>query len=161
MAWKRSSPALVEAFGAALPADPRVERRQMFGYPCAFVNGQMFTGLHEERLVVRLDERGRSELLGIPGAEPFEPLPGRRMHEYVVVPPRLVAHGLALREWIERAFAFGLSLPPKGKRSPRPASAPAKPPPAAPAAAKPKKTSAPKKTAKPKKTVKPKKTARR
>ncbi len=45
--WKKSSPALIAYFDKALPDDPRVERRQMFGYPCAFVNGQLFTGLHQ------------------------------------------------------------------------------------------------------------------
>jgi TfoX/Sxy family transcriptional regulator of competence genes len=116
MPWKKSPPALIEAFDAALPRDPRAERRSMFGYPCAFVHGQMFTGLHEDRMIVRLDDRGRTELLAIPGAEPFEPLPGRLMKEYVVVPPRIVESGLALREWVERAFAYALSLPPKEKK---------------------------------------------
>jgi TfoX/Sxy family transcriptional regulator of competence genes len=122
MPWKKSPPALIEAFDAALPRDPRAERRSMFGYPCAFVHGQMFTGLHEDRMIVRLDDRGRTELLAIPGAEPFEPLPGRLMKEYVVVPPRIVESGLALREWVERAFAYALTLPPKEKKL-RPAKA--------------------------------------
>ena len=65
MQWRKSPPALIEAFDAALPQDPRAERRTMFGYPCAFVGGQMLAGLHQERLVVRLDERGRTELLAI------------------------------------------------------------------------------------------------
>ena len=143
MQWKKSPPALSEAFDASLPRDPRAERRSMFGYPCAFVHGQMFTGLHEARMVVRLDERGRTELLAIPGAEPFEPLPGRLMREYVVVPPRIIENGLALREWVERAFAYALSLPPKEKKM-RPAKT-AKPAPAG-KAARPAKTAAKKKS---------------
>jgi len=137
MEWKKSSPELCEAFAAALPEDPQVERRSMFGYPCAFVNGQMFTGLHQEHLIVRLDDRGRGELLAVPGAEPFQPMPGRFMREYVVVPPQIIALPVRLREWIERAFAFALTLPAKG-RSPlrKPARAPA-----------PAKKAAPKKTA--------------
>ena len=87
MAWKKSSTALVEAFHPALPGDGRVERRQMFGYPCAFVNRNMFTGLHEENLVVRLDADARAELLRVKGARAFEPMPGRVMREYVAVPP--------------------------------------------------------------------------
>ncbi|MBI5499972.1 MAG: TfoX/Sxy family protein [Deltaproteobacteria bacterium] len=116
MQWRKSPPALIEAFEAALPVDPQAQRRQMFGYPCAFVNGHMFAGLHQEHLIVRLEERARSELLGIPGAETFEPMPGRVMREYVVVPPRIVENGVALREWIDRAFAFALTLPIKGTR---------------------------------------------
>ena len=143
MPWKKSPPALIEAFDAALPRDPRVERRSMFGYPCAFGAGQMFTGLHEARMIVRLDDRGRTELLAIPGAEPFEPLPGRLMKEYVVVPPRIVESGLALREWVDRAFAYALSLPPREKKM-----RPARPSRSAPAAkaARPAKAAAKKKT---------------
>ena len=135
MKWRKSPPALIEAFDAALPSDPQAERRQMFGYPCAFVHGHMFAGLHQENLIVRLDERGRAELLLVPGAETFEPLPGRVMREYVVVPPRIVGNGFALREWLERAFAFGITLPIKGPKR-RQKAAPAAPPPPRPAVGK-------------------------
>ncbi len=74
MAWKKSSEGLKAIFNTALPADPRVKRRQMFGYPSALVNGHLFTGLHEERMVVRLDEAERNELLGLEGACIFEPV---------------------------------------------------------------------------------------
>ncbi len=40
-AWKKSSAKLIAAFDASLPVDPRVERRSMFGYPCAFTGGNM------------------------------------------------------------------------------------------------------------------------
>ena len=53
MAWRKSSPELIAAFDAALPDDRRVQRRKMFGYPCAFTGGNMFTGLHQENLIVR------------------------------------------------------------------------------------------------------------
>ncbi|MBM3503710.1 MAG: TfoX/Sxy family protein [Alphaproteobacteria bacterium] len=60
MQWKKSSPALIARFAAALPDDPKIQRRSMFGYPCSFVNGNFFTGLHQENVVVRLpgDARG-------------------------------------------------------------------------------------------------------
>ena len=55
MAWKKSPPAPVDTFTRVVPADPSIARRQMFGYPAAFVNGNMFAGLHEARFVLRLD----------------------------------------------------------------------------------------------------------
>jgi len=58
--WAKSPPALVDAFAAALPDDPRVERRSMFGYPAAFANGQLFTGLHQSDLMVRLGDTDRA-----------------------------------------------------------------------------------------------------
>jgi hypothetical protein len=33
--WRKSPDALIVLFDAALLDDPRVERRKMFGYPCA------------------------------------------------------------------------------------------------------------------------------
>ena len=40
MPWKKSSPSLIAVFDAVLPAGI-AERRQMFGYPCAFVGGNL------------------------------------------------------------------------------------------------------------------------
>ncbi len=42
MAWIKAPPEMIELFAASLPLDPATERRTMFGYPCAFVNGNMF-----------------------------------------------------------------------------------------------------------------------
>ena len=52
--FHKSSPELVEQFGAVMSGIPGVERRQMFGYPAAFANGYMVTGLHQANWVVRL-----------------------------------------------------------------------------------------------------------
>lgn len=116
--WEKAPPELVAAFAVALARFP-AEQRRMFGCPAAFGNGQMFTGLHGWRWVVRLPDDARAELLAVDGAVPFEPMPGRAMREYVVFPPRMVADPDALIPWIERAFAYVATLPPKergGKR---------------------------------------------
>jgi TfoX/Sxy family transcriptional regulator of competence genes len=123
MAWKKSPPELVAAFATSLPDDPLVERRSMFGYPCAFVQGNMVTGLHEERLIVRLPERVRAELVALGGVI-FSPMPGRLMKEYVVVPPAIVAKPEQLGAWIARAIAYGTTLPPKVARAARDPNAP-------------------------------------
>ncbi len=112
-AWKKSSEELVQAFHEALPEDSRVERRKMFGYPAAFVRGNMFAGLHEERVVVRLGEKEREKLRAIDGAEIFEPMKGRPMTAYTVVPPAMHAKSAELRKWLVRALEFGASLPAK------------------------------------------------
>ena len=52
------------------------ERRKMFGYPCAFVAGNLFTGLHQENVIVRLAERDRVAAIGTEGARLFEPMSG-------------------------------------------------------------------------------------
>ena len=58
----------------------------MFGYPCAFVNGNMFAGLFQDRIFVRLSPDDRSGLDRTHGAIDFEPMPRRPMKAYAVVP---------------------------------------------------------------------------
>lgn len=49
--WKKSSPELVARFETALPRDPRITPRKMFGYPASFLSEGFFAGLFEERVV--------------------------------------------------------------------------------------------------------------
>jgi TfoX/Sxy family transcriptional regulator of competence genes len=119
MPWKKSSAELIATFYAALPSEELAERRKMFGYPCAFVGGQMFTGLHEERMIVRLAEQERAEFLALAGARIFEPMPGRTMKEYAVVPPQILSDAAALRRWVAKAFEYAASLPTKERKPSR------------------------------------------
>lgn len=132
MKWRRSPEALVQKFSTLVPADPRVSRRQMFGYPCAFVGGNLFMGLHQDAMILRLSDDDRATFLELEGAAIFEPMPGRPMREYVVVPPRVLGRTAALSGWISRALAYASSIPPKkaGRRSTvkRPARAPGRRP---------------------------------
>jgi TfoX/Sxy family transcriptional regulator of competence genes len=115
--WRKSPPELIAAFKDALPLDPRVEPRQMFGYPCAFVGGNMFTGMHQESLIVRLSESDRAEAISRHGASTFEPMPGRPMREYVALPARIVASPKDLAAWMARALDYAGGLPPKVKKA--------------------------------------------
>jgi len=114
MAWQKSPQELVDTFDAVFPPSDRAERRSMFGYPCGFVGGNMFTGLHESRMIVRLPEAERKKLTELGGAV-FEPMPGRAMREYVVVPPAILASKQQLRKWVDKAFAYASELPEKEK----------------------------------------------
>ena len=115
MAWEKSSEDLVERFYAALPDDDGVERRKMFGYPCAFVNGNMFTGLHEQNLIVRLPEE-RREALFAEGAKVFAPMQGRVMKEYVALAPDVIAEPEALSARLAESFSFVSAMPVKKKK---------------------------------------------
>lgn len=106
---------LVETFQRAVADLPDVQPRQMFGYPAAFTNTQMFASLFQDDLIVRLAERDR-EALGRKGAHQFEPMPGRPMREYVVVPQAIRDSPSSLRSWLEKARAYAASLPPKKKK---------------------------------------------
>lgn len=93
------------------------EARRMFGYPCLFINGNMFAGLFETGLFLRLPEAERKEFLRLKGATRFEPLPGRVMREYVVAPPALAGQPEELKVWLHKALAYGSTLPEKSRKT--------------------------------------------
>lgn len=115
--FAKSAPELVERFVTIAAEFHEAERRQMFGYPCLFVGGNMVTGLHASAWFVRLDEPNRAELLRLDDAGPFEPMPGRPMTGYSVLPASVIADDAAARRWVERAVAFGRTLPPKASKA--------------------------------------------
>ena len=88
----------------------------MFGYPCAFVNGNMFIGLHQKNMILRLSEEDREVMKSEHGAGPFEPTPGRAMKEYVSVPQAILGERGALDDWIGRSLDYASSLPRKEKK---------------------------------------------
>jgi hypothetical protein len=50
------------------------------------------------------------------GGMPFEPMPGRVMKEYVVVPKEMTKSS-DLKTWIDKSLAYVSGLPPKRKKS--------------------------------------------
>lgn len=115
--WRKSPDELIALFHAALPKDPRIEHRKMFSYPCAFVGGNLFAGLHQDSVIVRLSEKGRAVALAEDGAQSFEPMPGRPMREYVVVPVGALKDRGKLAVWLRRGLDYVASLPPKAKKA--------------------------------------------
>jgi TfoX/Sxy family transcriptional regulator of competence genes len=104
-------------FSALLPEHPDVTSRPMFGNVAGFVNGNMFVCLFGSTVAVRLDEPDRAELLAHDGAGPFEPMPGRPMKDYVVLPPQWRDNddGQAA-DWVQRSLRYVAGLPPKEAR---------------------------------------------
>jgi TfoX/Sxy family transcriptional regulator of competence genes len=115
MTFHKAPPELADRFAEVMAEIPDAEQRKMFGYPAAFANGYMFTGLHEDRWVIRLPEDAHAELMAL-GASQFEPMPGRPMGGFLTVPGALVADTAALLPWLQRARAHVLGLPPKPRR---------------------------------------------
>jgi hypothetical protein len=114
--WQKATPELIATFERFVPEGPGVERRKMFGYPCAFVNGQMFMGCHQANdMILRLSESDRAAFLSLDGAHQFEPMPGRPMREYVVAPDWMKENAAEFEKWIGRALAYASGLPPKEK----------------------------------------------
>jgi TfoX/Sxy family transcriptional regulator of competence genes len=113
--WEKSAPELVARFDTCLPKTPDVERRQMFGCPCAFVNGNMFTGMHEQRIIVRLAEGERPKLLAEAGASDFTVM-GKTMREYVAINNALERAPSNVTKWMKAALIYAASLPAKQKK---------------------------------------------
>jgi TfoX/Sxy family transcriptional regulator of competence genes len=113
--WEKAPTDLADRFAAVVDrlGDDATTRRKMFGYPAAFVNGNMATGLFGARWFVRLPVERAGELPGGTDAEPFAPMPGRAMKGYVMVPDEALADDAVLDTWIRAALAFTATLPPK------------------------------------------------
>ena len=111
--FEKSPPGLVAQFEAAAERFPSAQRRKMFGYPALFVGGNLVTGLFADTWMIRLAADDLTELLALPGAAPFSPMPGRTMKGYATIPGDVVADDAALDGWLTRAIEFGKTLPAK------------------------------------------------
>ena len=114
--WKKTPPELAAKFDRAAPKDPKVVRKPMFGYPALFLNGNMFAGTFQDKIVARLAEDARERALKA-GAKQFSPMPGRPMKEYLVVPAADVAKPAALAKWVAQAHTYAKTLPAKEKKA--------------------------------------------
>ncbi len=117
MKWKKPSEKMIEFFDQVLPKSLNVERKKMFGYPVGFTNGNMFMGLHSDGIILRLGEVERESFIRQYNARIFEPMLGRRMHEYVVVPENLLADITSLKTWCEKSYGYASKLKPKEKKA--------------------------------------------
>jgi TfoX/Sxy family transcriptional regulator of competence genes len=99
-------------FASVVPDHPAVTIRPMFGQLSAFVNGNMFMGIFGEDVLVRLPEEDREAVIAA-GGRVFEPMAGRPMREYVVLPEIWRGDVPRIEEWAARALDHADELPPK------------------------------------------------
>jgi TfoX/Sxy family transcriptional regulator of competence genes len=111
--WTKSSPLLVELFNKVVAEVPDAAMRKMFGYPAAFVSGQMFCSLFQDSMMIRLSETDRTSFIEQYKSKLFEPIPGRPMREYVEVPESLINASSKLKAWLLKSVAYASALPPK------------------------------------------------
>ena len=119
MKWKAAPPERIGLFEDAMREFPEVQVRKMFGYPAAFVNGNMLGGLFQDSMMLRLSADDLATIRDQAGAKPFEPMPGRVMREYIVVPEAILRSKAQLKTWVGRALAYAASLPAKAGKSSR------------------------------------------
>ncbi|WP_342360835.1 TfoX/Sxy family protein [Terrarubrum flagellatum] len=106
MAWRKPDPELSALFGAAIPTDPRVERRTMFGCPAALVNGALFGCVHQESFVLKFSEQDRARLRDEFDAHGYEFTSGRGIRDFVAMPDEILDDRRLLGEWIARSIDY-------------------------------------------------------
>jgi TfoX/Sxy family transcriptional regulator of competence genes len=113
MAWMKPSQELEDIIEHAVK-EYDCTMKKMFGSKMYFVNNNMWTGVHQESLIVRMSEEDRGEILRTyPEVSMFEPMAGRIMTEYVQLPDSFIRDEGKRVEWIEKSYGFVASLPPK------------------------------------------------
>ena len=100
-------------FQSILPDDPRILVRPMFGNFAGFVNGNMFLGLFGSDIFVRLSQADRAQLLEEEGASIPEPMPERRMKEYVTIPKAWRQEPDRASSWVIRSLQWVGAMPEK------------------------------------------------
>lgn len=113
---QKPTPAALDAFAAAFPEDARAVRKQMFGMPAGFVNGQMFFGVFADGVVARLPPLRRAELAGEEGVGPFEPMEGRPWKDYIHASAPRWGGSETLAGWAREALDYTGTLPPKAEK---------------------------------------------
>ena len=113
--WRKSPAELIERFEAAVAGIEGLEQRKMFGYPAGFIGGNLTSSLHEDRWIVRLPDDERQARLDAGWAQ-FEPMAGRPMRGYVVLPADVTDDPDQARAWVERAATYVRTLPPKAPK---------------------------------------------
>ena len=120
--FEKPAPALVGRFEEVLDrvATPETTRRPMFGHPCAWVGGNMASGLFAQHWWVRLPPDELAAVLASGEATTFQVMPGRDMHGYAVMPAGVVANDAQVDDWVGRALAYTATLPPKEPKARQP-----------------------------------------
>jgi TfoX/Sxy family transcriptional regulator of competence genes len=116
MAWVKVPREHHPLFHAALPKDPRVATRLMFGGVAASVNGHIFAGLFGRSTMVWLSDADRVRALALEGAAPFDPMGDGRRSDKVMLPEAMMDDASELRLWVARAFEAASKLPPKAAK---------------------------------------------
>ena len=116
MEWKKAPEELVQ-FLAQKMKNVNCEYKKMFGYPAYFINANMFAGIHGDKLFLRLSESEVEEILDAHlNVTRFEPMPGRAMKGYVVIPESVYSDEKLFAKWLDKSVKFVSTLPPKQKK---------------------------------------------
>jgi len=115
MKWVKAPEALKKLLEDAMDRI-ECEKRPMFGYPAYFINRNMFIGLFQDQVFVRLSQEHLKTLLKkFPSIRNLEPMPGRPMKNYFVLPRELYTNPRALKDAIKGSVEYTRTLAAKAK----------------------------------------------
>jgi hypothetical protein len=95
--------ATYDALTDELTATTEATTGVMFGMPCLKRSGKAFAGFSQGAMVFKLSGAAHAEALTLPGAHLFDPMGGRPMKEWVLVPAE---HGTAWPGLARAALAY-------------------------------------------------------
>ena len=105
-------PQTPETFQEIIHSRPLTSTRKMFGGMGGFVKETMFAIFDSGgKIYLRFNEADREGYLQVEGTHKFG-----NMREYVRVPEAVLADELALDEWLDKSYQYGLTVPPRKKR---------------------------------------------
>jgi TfoX/Sxy family transcriptional regulator of competence genes len=114
--YEKPLPELVEILDE-LTQNYQCTKRKMFGCPSFFVNGNMFAGVFEDTIYLRLSLEEQEDLRKqYDDISQFEPIIGRKMREYIVLTEEIWQDVKIVREVLDTAYRYASSLPPKEKK---------------------------------------------
>ena len=113
MQWKKAPAELVEFINEKMKGK-NCDYKKMFSYPAYFLNGNMFAGLHGDKLFLRLSDAEIEEIKrDYKGVAAFEPVSGHVMKGYVVLPKSLYSDDKLFAQWLGKSMKYAAELPPK------------------------------------------------
>jgi TfoX/Sxy family transcriptional regulator of competence genes len=116
MEWKKAPTALVDFITEKMKTI-KCDYRKMFGYPAYFINGNMFVGVHGDKLFLILSDADIAEIMkNCENVSAFEPMPGKAMKGYVVLPKSVYSDDKLFVEYLNKSIKYVSSLPPKQER---------------------------------------------
>ncbi len=101
---------LADRIRPILQEAPGSDEKAMFGGIAFLINGNMACGVHNDKLIVRLDRQDYDEALTRPGAAVFD-LTGKVMKGWVQLSPSALEDDANLEGWVRQGVEFAQSLP--------------------------------------------------
>ncbi len=113
MGWVSASDDL-KAFLAEKMKPYNCTMKKMFGSECYFINNNMFIGVHQACIFMRVSTEDREEALNSDDEVMlFEPMKGRAMKEYIMLPEQIFADSIEFKKYLSKSLKYVESLPPK------------------------------------------------